>query len=230
MMSLNSVFGLQVMLGLAPMPLEDRLAGPLQERAVLPECSSSTPNWRSVNNSPGSSSGTALSARSHDAVDGEGGGHLDDEAGLTLERRIAARPHGRAHVSRELRLQVFHQQIDPELGHPFGLGVGGGEMLAEIGVRTRDDVHRDKLAHLVGGLGAGFGRCLHRTDIAADDDRHQPVAHFLTPRDGRRWPPSPWHRRRKVRPRSPWFRSFRLPGWTSIFLLDDPFAFCRWSR
>src|SRR5581483_5935995 len=61
---------------------------------------------------------------------------------------------------------------------------GGREMLGEIRVRARDDVDRDHRADAVRGLAAGFGRGLHRTDIAVDDDGDQAVAHFLAADDG----------------------------------------------
>ena len=37
---------------------------------------------------------------------------------------------------------------------------------------------------LVGGLGAGFGRGLHRADVAVDDDGDQAVADLLAADDG----------------------------------------------
>src|SRR3954470_25073841 len=51
----------------------------------------------------------------------------------------------------------------------------GRKVLGEIGVRPRDDVDRDQGADGVGGFGAGFGRGLHRADIAVDDDGDQAV-------------------------------------------------------
>ena len=50
-----------------------------------------------------------------DPLDGQGRRHFDDERVLAGERRVAAGPGRRAQVRGELRLQVSHQEVNPQL-------------------------------------------------------------------------------------------------------------------
>src|SRR5258706_4770133 len=61
--------------------------------------------------------------------------------------------------------------------------LGDNEMLAELAVRPRDHMHRYELAHARRRLGARLRGRLDRTDIAVDDDGHQPVADLLPAHD-----------------------------------------------
>jgi hypothetical protein len=60
-----------------------------------------------------------------DPLDGQRGRHLDDERVLAGERRVAAGPGRGAQVRGELRPQVAHQEVDPQLGAVGRRGLGG---------------------------------------------------------------------------------------------------------
>src|SRR5262249_49878691 len=51
----------------------------------------------------------------------------------------------------------------------------------DVGVRARNDVHADQLAHALRGALTGLGRRLHRRDVAADDGGHVAAADLLVP-------------------------------------------------
>ena len=51
-----------------------------------------------------------------DPLDGQRGGHLDDERVLPGERGVTAGPGRGAQVRGELRLQVAYQEVNPQLG------------------------------------------------------------------------------------------------------------------
>src|SRR5438067_13722436 len=62
---------------------------------------------------------------------------------------------------------------------PFSLcdrGLADGKRVFEVGVRTRDDVHRHELAHAPRGGRACVRGGLHGGDVAAHDRRHVPGA------------------------------------------------------
>ncbi len=63
---------------------------------------------------------------------------------------------------------------------------GVDEVLVELGVRARDDVHGHELADARGRLGAGLGGRLDGADVALDDDRHEAVADLLAADDASR--------------------------------------------
>ena len=52
-------------------------------------------------------------------------------------------------------------------------------MLAQIGMRTRDDMHRGHFADLAGRLCTRLGGGLDRADVALDDDRDEPAADLV---------------------------------------------------
>ena len=66
---------------------------------------------------PGLDRGHGTHREVEHALDRERGRHLDDEGVLTGERRVAAPARRRAHVRRELGLQVLQEQVDPEVRH-----------------------------------------------------------------------------------------------------------------
>jgi len=81
--------------------------------------------------------GRALQREVADPVDRQRRRHLDDQAVLALQRRIAARPHGRGHIRRELPREAFDQQIDSELGHVSTPRQIPGSTLANVRIRGR---------------------------------------------------------------------------------------------
>ena len=59
------------------------------------------------------------------------------------------------------------------------VGLADRQRVFEVGVRTRDDVHRHELADAPRRRGAGVGRRLHRRDVAAHDRGHVAGADLL---------------------------------------------------
>jgi hypothetical protein len=65
-----------------------------------------------------------------------------------------------------------------------GLGrFADGQHVFEIGVRPRDYMDRDELAHTARGGRAGIGRGLDRGHVAAHDGRHVAGADLLPPHE-----------------------------------------------
>src|SRR5262245_33960325 len=60
-----------------------------------------------------------------------------------------------------------------------GRGAADRQLLVELRMRARDDVHGYQLADLVGGGSAGFDRGLDRRDVAAHHRGHEAAAGFL---------------------------------------------------
>src|SRR6187399_1577412 len=77
--------------------------------------------------------------------------------------------------------------LDPEVRGGASLrlradsGLADRKRVLEVGVRPRDDVHRDQLADAAGGGSAGIGRGLHGGHVAAHDGGHVARADLLQP-------------------------------------------------
>ncbi len=81
---------------------------------------------------------------------------------------------------------------------------------------------RHELADARRRLGAGLGGRLHRADVAADDDRDEPVADLLAGHDGHVRRLHHGVRRRPARPRSPSSRSCRALRSSLLLLVECP--------
>ena len=169
---------------------------PAGRRRATSACTSSTPNWRSTNRMPGSTSGTDVSARSVTRSIARPGATSTISACWPGVRRVAASPRRRAEVRGELRLQVLEQQVDAQLGRRRDAGRPPGSRVAgDVKFLPSSACGRGmtwtltELADRRRRLGAGLGGGLDRADVTDDGHGHEAVADLLAADDGRRWPP-----------------------------------------